>query len=714
MAFGKMLEHGLSPELTGQQGYGTPEGLQNATIQGLGGSMPPTGQQSPAEKLLQYSRAFPTPQVPATAESVASQLFPPSGSGPANPKAGLYKQGMENEFDQKQAGGLGAPGSVGGLGAGTPGGTVAETTSGAVAPGVPQGTSLTDLKNWYAADPAQGKPGFGQWLKQYGIDPAAYGVQAEIDQKSSGQAAPGGAGALGAGTSGEAIAQQLFPGAPPALVAQPQPGAIGPPDGSKKLQPGLPGGEAWVNPVPKPSDPNDLEGMAAYYRGFAQDPLKGDPSYANITGADVGNQRMLALTGKFAEMGHPEWNDIGAWVRAGKPGGQWTPAGNTTPGAGNEQPGGTGGTGGAPPAASPNGMPPGTTIDDLKGWYAADPAQNKPAFADWLKQYGIDPKAFGVNTPAPAPATPPPGSGTTMPPVDSSPPGGVNGPPSVDTRKAGTILDEFNTPLGGGPTNLPPIAAPDVSNDPWTQQLMQAIDKYKDSADGQIRRAVTSSAAATGRLNMGGFGGSVAKEIGNYNAGLDKEAAGTLATAHQSALDRALQAQIAERAQRTQLELGRMDVMTKKYTSDQALEGERYRAQIDQAIAESQGKVQKEISAAVNEKDISIARLNADTAAKVAAQNAAAASAGAGASVAAQHYAADMAYKETLAKIAQQREEAQLQYNLGLTQVGANVYGKQLDNQQATLQFLQGLGPEQLAKYLFGNQQVPSPVYVQP
>lgn len=92
-----------------------------------------------------------------------------------------------------------------------------------------------------------------------------------------------------------------------------------PPAGQKPLHAGLPSGESWVNPVTKPADPNDLEGMAEYYRGFAGDPINGHPSFANITAADVGNYRMLAIDGKTNL-------SIGDWIKAGKPGGQWTPA----------------------------------------------------------------------------------------------------------------------------------------------------------------------------------------------------------------------------------------------------------------------------------------------------------------------------------------------------------------------------------------------------
>lgn len=255
---------------------------------------------------------------------------------------------------------------------------------------------------------------------------------------------------------------------------------------------------------------------------------------------------------------------------------------------------------------------------------------------------------------------------------------------------------------------------PDVSNDPWTQMLQKALGAQKDVADNQIRRSVTSAQAATGGLNMGGFGGAVAAPIADYNAQLDKEGATQLSAAHNSAMDRALQGSIAERVSQTQLQLGRMDVMSKKYTADQSLEGEKFRAQIDQAISAAQNSSAEKISAAVNAKDLQTARIAADSAATIAASNAASAAAQAGASLQAQKYASDMAYQGTIQKIAQDRENSQLQYNLGITGIGNDTYKANLQNNQFMMALLQGLGPEQLAKYLFPNQQLPTPVYVQP
>lgn len=110
---------------------------------------------------------------------------------------------------------------------------------------------------------------------------------------------PGGQGALGADTVGG-----MLNGLPSSKATHTSPAG------------------AWTNPVQKPADPNDLNGMAAYYRGFANDPVNGDPSFANITAADVGNYRMLAIDGKINM-------SIGDWVKSGKPGGQWTPAAPT-------------------------------------------------------------------------------------------------------------------------------------------------------------------------------------------------------------------------------------------------------------------------------------------------------------------------------------------------------------------------------------------------
>jgi hypothetical protein len=100
--------------------------------------------------------------------------------------------------------------------------------------------------------------------------------------------------------------------------------------------------------------------------------------------------------------------------------------------------------------------------------------------------------------------------------------------------------------------------------------------------------------------------------------------------------------------------------------------------------------------------------------AQTAALQAQAAAASAGASSSAAAYAADLAYKETIMKIAQQKEESQLNYNLGLAGVGQQKYQTDVGNQQFLLNFIKSLGPEEIAKYVFGGQQAPSPIFVNP
>lgn len=244
--------------------------------------------------------------------------------------------------------------------------------------------------------------------------------------------------------------------------------------------------------------------------------------------------------------------------------------------------------------------------------------------------------------------------------------------------------------------------------------LQDALGYQKDTGDADIRRQVTAAQAATGGINQGGFGSAIATPIASYNATIDAKGTDALSAAHNTAMTNALQDTMSQRVANTQLQLGNQEQMTAKYSADQQLEGEKYRAQIDQAIDAANNTSAAQISAAVNSKDLSVAQTNANSAATIASSNAAAAAAQAGASLAAQKYASDTAYQETIAKIAQDREAAQLQYNLGVTQVGSQTYANQLQNNQFMMSLLASMGPEKLAQYLFGNQTLPGNIFTTP
>ncbi len=88
---------------------------------------------------------------------------------------------------------------------------------------------------------------------------------------------------------------------------------------------------------PKPTNiENDLGAYTRWLQGFAFI----DPSFANITSADVNNQRALAVSGAFERMGHPEYQDVGKWFLAGRPGGQYAPDPTGPPTVANHNPGG--------------------------------------------------------------------------------------------------------------------------------------------------------------------------------------------------------------------------------------------------------------------------------------------------------------------------------------------------------------------------------------
>lgn len=720
--------NGTPAEQTGAQGFGTPAAQQNAAVQSVGGSgSSPSNQdaQSPAEKLLQLSTTF----------APVGRSAPPVSGGAPPVDGGMGVSDLASQLfpvpdDPNGRSGVVAPISSSVLGAGggvrTPpplgfnGGDSGSVDPAAISPnsqpsGVPIPSSQPPVQFDPAALASQLFPNsnagnVGGPMPMGGNMPQPVFAAAQVGSGDPGLKDPNnpdpnnpadpGAPTVGVSPTGSGGTttpanptnpnnptdpNYTGPDLPPSTPdpSQPRGRASTPPASTTpasattyvpSASPAPPGTYSDQNPPPRPPDMNDLEASADYYRGFAYK----NPIFANISSADVNYQRAMALNGTFAAMGYPEWQDIGTWYAA------------------------TGGYEGL----HPNGGPAYGTpwMDLINGSSTAPPGTGvSPTGPGAVPQPQPTPTPTPDPTPAPTPQPTPTPTPTPAPTPDPVP---------VPTPTPAPTPDPVVTPT----TTTPPadLPLPDVSNDPWTQMLQKALRYQKDTGDADIRRQVTAAQSATGGINQGGFGSAIATPIAKYNADIDAKGADALSAAHNSAMDRELQNTMSERVANTQLQLGNMDVLSKKYSSDQALEGEKYRAQIDQAIATAQNTSQEKISAAVNSKDLSVARINADAAASAAAAQAASAAASAGASLAAQKYASDLAYQGTIQKIAQDREAAQLQYNLGVTQTGEQTYAAQLQNNQYMMSLLASMGPEKLAQYLFGNQTLPGNIFTTP
>lgn len=282
-----------------------------------------------------------------------------------------------------------------------------------------------------------------------------------------------------------------------------------------------------VNPPPKPSDEDmrDPEKAAAYYRLFN---FK-NPAFASISGADVTNQRMLAVSGQFAAMGHPEWQDIGTWVLAGKPGGQYQPA--------------TGGTPAPDGGPVPDGGYPAPALGDEWRQFAPAPYQGywNPGGTQPPPASGAPPSVAPPAGTTPPPGTPPPPASTAppAPPAGTTPPPAGSGAPPPDIQ---SLIDMFQKEAGAN--NGPDIES--LLNPMFARQRQVVSDQMRAEA-----------ALTPGRLESGGFG----ENEGDALATLSGQQSGKMADA--------LQAQhLAKMQQNTQLiQLGTQAGM-QKYVAD--------------------------------------------------------------------------------------------------------------------------------------------------
>jgi hypothetical protein len=146
---------------------------------------------------------------------------------------------------------------------------------------------------------------------------------------------------------------------------------------------------------PRPPNTDDPAVAAKWYQGFAFI----DPTFANITAADVDNQRTLAVSGKFKDMGHPEWQDFKTWWRDGKPGGQYTPDSTMAPTVANHNPGG------------------GSDVNNQQGGLPFDPKTGAPI----TTKPPTTTTPGGIPAPTTDPAAPPTGTPPAGPNASTSP-----------------------------------------------------------------------------------------------------------------------------------------------------------------------------------------------------------------------------------------------------------------------------------------------------
>lgn len=292
----------------------------------------------------------------------------------------------------------------------------------------------------------------------------------------------------------------------------------------------------------------------------------------------------------------------------------------------------------------------------------------------------------------PAAGTPPaPGAGAAPPPAS----GGATPPPAP--------------PAAGAPPALPPPAPlPPVSGgSPESTALdsfKQALATQKSQGQAELARQVKASMAFDGSINApGAVASSLGTTLSQYGADFDKQSTAAMLAEDQSAKDRALQEALAKYQQQTQLGVAGMDLEGKKYGADSSLTGQKYGVDANVGMSTSR-----------NATDLQIAQIQAQAQAQAAASQAGAAMAASGASAAAQKYAADMAYKESMDRNTTTQQGNQLQYNLGVLGINRDIYGIDSNSQNSMYNLLYQMGPEQLARYVFGVQNPNGPVYVQP
>lgn len=272
-------------------------------------------------------------------------------------------------------------------------------------------------------------------------------------------------------------------GAPPAAGGGPDPNttrsrAVAPPSTMPTPGQGQNGAAPYsdANPPIKPPNTEDPEIFADWARKYAYK----NPDFANITAADVTNQRALAVSGSFAQMGHPEYQDFLTWYAAGRPGGQYTP-----------------------PPQSGQGGPP-TVVPGAPTWNPGDPI---PPGMIYDPYRGLIPAPQPGQPPAAPPSAPPPaGGGSGQPPLPPTDPvitippsGGGNGSPHPPpgTPPAGTpppdiqsLIDMFQKEAGAN--NGPDIES--MLNPMFARQRQLASDQMRAEA-----------ALTPGRLESGGF-----------------------------------------------------------------------------------------------------------------------------------------------------------------------------------------------------------------
>lgn len=307
-------------------------------------------------------------------------------------------------------------------------------------------------------------------------------------------------------------------------IPDPVPGQ-GQQGGTPPTTPGSPRGHASAppsafsdaNPPPKPPNTEDPEVFAGWARQFA---FK-NPAFANITAADVSNQRALAVSGAFVQMGRPEYQDFLTWYAAGMPGGQFTPT-VPPPTGGFGTPAGGGNTNGGGVATNNPHQP----FDPNTGAPIPPPGTPPPV----APPTGTPPVGAPPTT-TPPPATPP---GTTPP--ATTPPAAVP-PPDIQS-----LIDMFQKEAGAN--NGPNIES--MLNPMFARQRQLASDQLRATA-----------ALTPGRLESGGFGQNEAQAISDLSG---KQSA-TMADALQ-------QQHLAQMQQNTQLMSLATTAGMQKYVTD--------------------------------------------------------------------------------------------------------------------------------------------------
>lgn len=446
------------------------------------------------------------------------------------------------------------------------------------------------------------------------------------------------------------------------------------PGGTLATTPTAPPAGSFVNPVPKPENPSDFEGLAAHYRGYA--PL--NPAFAKITGADVQMWQTLAL-GLDPNLGKldPQYKDFATWYLAGKP----------MPSSGVNA---ITGINGAPPTA------PGTTGGGQAGVGGA--VTNAPDAALAARQAAMDanPNGTYVDPASTISQAGPPltreqqlAALQTAPATPATPPAAATGAPTgttpAGTTPAGTTpATGTTTPAAANPALTPPeevqrmldLLVQSKANNPQEPGIEALLNPMFARQRQKLADELRARGAATGATHAGRFepnvvGGAVADLAGQQSAAL----AGQLGEEYLARLNQSTKLTELATTAGMQTFLANMNDDLERFKVNNGTDLQKWLANEDNVLKKygiDQNVFVEKLKAELGLKGQEIGANATITAAQM---HAAAAQAAAAASSGAQMYSADKNYQLGMNELGVKREAQIGNFILGLLGLGNAQFG---------------------------------------